>query len=143
MSPHFFRQFSTFMWSRYFLVCCCFVFCVAAATAQTAPATLAGIVVEADTNLPLPGANVVLVGTTRGIATDQDGRFVFAALPAASYTLRVTYLGYATAEETVTLASGATEQRTIVLRPAAVLGEEVLVLGVRAQGQAKALTPQQ
>ena len=44
--------------------------------------------------VPLPGANVIVQGTTRGTQTDFDGNFTIEADPNA--TLVVSYLGYVT-----------------------------------------------
>jgi len=43
---------------------------------------------------PLAFANVLLVGTNLGAATDRNGRFVISNAPAGEDTLRVLYLGY-------------------------------------------------
>ena len=53
------------------------------APTQKTPATknakqiVRGTVYEPDTNVPLPGANVLLVGTTLGTTTDENGKFEF------------------------------------------------------------------
>lgn len=39
-----------------------------------------GVVISGEDNLPLPGVNVVVKGTTIGTTTDFDGQFSFAAL---------------------------------------------------------------
>ena len=44
-------------------------------TAMTAQSTITGTVMEADTNMPLPGANVIEKGTSNGVTTDFDGNF--------------------------------------------------------------------
>ena len=36
---------------------------------------ISGTIKDANTGEPLPGANVVLVGTTQGAATDLDGNY--------------------------------------------------------------------
>ncbi len=56
---------------------------------------IAGSVFDAETGERLPYANVLLVGTDRGTASNQDGRFVLPVVPAETRTLRVTYIGYA------------------------------------------------
>ena len=69
---------------------------VQAAVAETG--AVRGRVVEAGTRTPLPGANVLLQGTLRGMATDTDGRFFFGAVPPGSYTLSCSMVGYSRAE---------------------------------------------
>ncbi|MCP4571627.1 MAG: DUF3520 domain-containing protein [bacterium] len=83
-----------------------------AAPAEAVPpppprATVRGRVVDADTGEPLANANVLLAGTNRGVATDEDGRFTFQGLdPADSVRLEIRYLGY----DQVALAVGFAER---------------------------------
>ncbi|WP_412062048.1 TonB family protein [Rubrivirga sp. IMCC45206] len=79
----------------------------ATAAPSDAPARLVtGQVTAADTGLPLVGANVAVVGTAVGAATDEDGRYQV-DVPAGAQTLRVTFAGYAPVE--VRLAADQTE----------------------------------
>jgi TonB-dependent receptor len=54
-----------------------------------------GRVSDVDTKDYLPGANVMLKGTSIGTATDNDGEYRLANVPPGSYELVVTYVGYA------------------------------------------------
>lgn len=77
------------------------------AMAQTA--TIRGFVTSADDGQPLPGVNVVLVSETGelfGSATDTDGFYSVSRIPVATYTLRVTYIGFEPIEEPLSLAEG-------------------------------------
>lgn len=56
--------------------------------------SLAGLITESDTGIPLPGVHVILEQTTFGTVTDADGRFMLRDLPAAPYVLRVSSLGF-------------------------------------------------
>lgn len=58
-----------------------------------AQTTLKGVVVEAGTNMPLPGANVIEKGTTNGVVTDFDGNFTLET-ESSSGELVVTFVGY-------------------------------------------------
>lgn len=110
---------------------------------------VSGIVVSADVRDALPGANVVLVsdsddapsGRVVGTSTNEQGRFVLAGVQAGSYTLRVSYIGYQAASQSVTVTAGETSQVSIELVPSAIQGQEVIVLG-RSQSQSKALNQQ-
>ena len=76
------------------------------ADAQNA-ATLRGFVTDESDGQALIGVNVVLVAqdsTLYGIATDPDGFFAIAQVPSGTYTLRASFIGYDTFEETVELA---------------------------------------
>ena len=62
--------------------------------------TIRGQVVDATTQETLPGVNVILAGTQRGAATDGEGRFVIDGLPAGTYAVQASFLGYQTATKT-------------------------------------------
>jgi len=55
---------------------------------------LKGYVIDKDTKAPLISANVILVGTKRGAATDLKGMFIIQNLPVGSYVLQFDYIGY-------------------------------------------------
>ncbi|MCZ6671330.1 MAG: TonB-dependent receptor, partial [Verrucomicrobia bacterium] len=55
---------------------------------------ISGKVVDAETGEGLPGANVVVVGTMSGAATDLNGRFVILNLAPGSYALKASMMGF-------------------------------------------------
>ncbi|RBL94178.1 SusC/RagA family TonB-linked outer membrane protein [Chitinophaga flava] len=63
---------------------------------------LSGIVVDARTHEPLPGAVVNIKGTTHGVSTDAEGRFVFVTGQKFPYTLIISYIGYKKTEVVAT-----------------------------------------
>ena len=62
------------------------------ATAQTG--RIVGNVTENGSNNTLPGANVVVVGTTIGAASDVNGRFVIAGAPSGPQTVVASFVGF-------------------------------------------------
>lgn len=66
--------------------------------AQTPVQTLRGTVTDAANTRPLPGATVVLLGTTPqiGTITNESGSFRFEKLAVGRYRLQVSYVGYET-----------------------------------------------
>ena len=59
--------------------------------------TIQGTLTDAQSEMPLIGATVALVGTdTVGTTTDFDGHFSLGPVPPGRQTLRISYLGYAT-----------------------------------------------
>ncbi|HHP7239385.1 carboxypeptidase-like regulatory domain-containing protein, partial [Longibacter sp.] len=107
---------------------------------QSGSGTVSGVVSDATTGNHLPGANVLILGTSRGAATDVDGEYAIPNVPAGSYRLRVSYIGYepVTREITVDGDTGV----DVALSVSQLRTEGVVVLGSRAQGQAKALSQQ-
>jgi len=65
-----------------------------------------GFVYEKDNGNPIIFTNVFLEGTQYGAVTDVNGYFSINKIPGGSYNLMVTFLGYDTLRETVTIKSG-------------------------------------
>ncbi len=57
---------------------------------------IAGKVIDKETREPLPGASVLIQGTTLGAATDANGNYVILNVPAGTYTVVASYVGYQT-----------------------------------------------
>jgi len=53
-----------------------------------------GRVVDANTGKSLPGANIIVVGTKLGTATDADGNFTIKNLPVGTYKIEGRMMGY-------------------------------------------------
>lgn len=93
--------------------------------------------------LSLPGANIVLAEQPSvGTISDIDGNFTLTRVPAGDYTVKISYIGYATLEEKVTVRDGETTTLKVRMQPGVMVGDEILVLGDRLKGQAKALNQQ-
>ena len=92
--------------------------------------------------LGLPGANVIIESLTIGTSSDVNGNFTLKNVPAGEQEVSITFLGYSTITSTVTVKDGETVLLNVSLEPGVLIGEEVLVLGDRLKGQAKALNQQ-
>jgi len=55
---------------------------------------IAGVVKDKETGEPLPGANVIVVGTTLGAATDVNGQYVILNVPVGTYSVKAGFIGY-------------------------------------------------
>jgi len=93
--------------------------------------TIAGTVLDAETDESLPGATVQVVGMDMGSATDAEGAFRITGVPAGEQTLRVSFVGYQTLERTVNVPEGGTNQVRIRLQPQTAELEEVQVTAYR------------
>ena len=70
---------------------------LSAVFAQTG--SIRGKVLDSTNDSPLIGANVVIKNTTKGSATDVEGKFEISNLEPGQYTLMVSYIGYKNYEE--------------------------------------------
>jgi outer membrane receptor protein involved in Fe transport len=57
---------------------------------------VAGIITDKANGEPLPAANVVIVGTMLGAATDMNGEFTILFVPPGTYSVQISYVGYGT-----------------------------------------------
>ena len=80
---------------------CCFS---AQVLAQTG--AIIGKVIDAETGQPLVGANILVVGTAVGSATDAEGDFEILNLTPGTHTLRISFVGYAAQESVIELSEG-------------------------------------
>jgi hypothetical protein len=96
-----------------------------------------------DLGLIMPGATIFINTTEpKGTITDNAGKFNFSSIPTGNYTLSVSYLGYENKSMEVAVETGKTTTITIAISEASILGDEVIILGDRLRGQAKALNQQ-
>lgn len=58
--------------------------------------SISGVVVNAANKLPVVNASVFVNGTSRGAVTDANGRFYLGSLPAGSYELVISSVGFST-----------------------------------------------
>lgn len=64
--------------------------------AQQKTGTIKGRVTDAETNEVLIGANIILLSTQIGAATDIDGNYIIRNVPFGSYKLAISFVGYET-----------------------------------------------
>ena len=100
-----------------------------------------GCITDSNTGDLLPGANIMLEGTTFGTASDRRGDFRFANIPPGTYTLKVRYMGYEDYSAQVSVTVSQTVNHDVSLEGSYVELEGVVVQGIR-QGQVKALSLQ-
>ena len=70
------------------------LFMLALVSTSLGQITLKGRVIDAKSGKALIGANVRLIGTSIGIATNNKGEFILEKVPEGAYTLRASYSGY-------------------------------------------------
>jgi hypothetical protein len=91
-----------------------------------AQGSLSGVVRDSLTQKPLPFASVFLANTTLGATTTEQGTFVFERVPAGSYDIVASYVGYRLEKQAITVGQ-APQRLTLALAPTgAQLGEVVV-----------------
>jgi CarboxypepD_reg-like domain/TonB-dependent Receptor Plug Domain len=78
-------------------------------------AIIKGFVYSKETGEPVLFTNVILKGTTMGIATDVNGYFSITKVPAGSYTIMVTAIGCDTILEPITVKGGDIINKKLIL----------------------------
>src|ERR1700712_1041588 len=105
-------------------------------TATPNVALVRGTVTDSSSHAPVPGAQIVAVGTTRGALTDSAGAYTL-RIPPGSVTIRVQRIGYAPAQRTVTATLDGTATADFVLRAVSTVLSEVVVTGYGTQNRAQ------
>jgi len=90
----------------FLLLCCGLMIGTRPALAQ---GKLSGVVQDSATHEPLAFASVFLANTTLGVTTTEKGEFVFPRVPAGTYDVVGSYVGYRLGKQSVTV--GPTPQR--------------------------------
>ena len=107
-------------------------FSIGLLTAQDA--TVQGIVVSSEDNEPVVGASVLVVGTSLGVTTDIDGKFVIQNVPGTAKEIRVSYIGMQS--QNMAISKG---MMRIVLKIDAQVLDEVVVTAMGISRNKKAL----
>jgi iron complex outermembrane recepter protein len=101
-------------WLRFVAFACCWLAGTLALHAQ-GTGTIQGRVYNPTTQQYVRNAEVRIEGTNQVTATESDGSFTFNNVPAGPARITISYTGYATATETLTISAGQTATREINL----------------------------
>ncbi|GAA4275396.1 TonB-dependent receptor [Aquimarina mytili] len=97
---------------------------------------------EAD-NQPLPFANVLIKGTTKGTTTDFDGLYTIDNLEPGTYTLEFSFVGYETLDKELVITAGQTTTvNASIGASAAALDEVVIKTTTKKESEAAILLEQ-
>ncbi len=103
---------------------------------------ISGKITETEGNFSLPGATIKLNVGNKYTISNQNGDFEFLNVPEGTYQIEVTYIGYQKQTKDVTVEAGKNTSINFVLLPGSEELSEVVVLGDRLRGQAKAINKQ-
>lgn len=105
---------------------------------------IVGRIVDAEGNIPLGGARIAIVGTTRMAQSAVDGRYSLARVPSGTVSLRITSIGYA--PKTITnsaVTDGGVTTLDITLSAKAIQLAEITVTASAEQGSVSAALDEQ
>ena len=91
-----------------------------------------GKIVDAENNQALPGASVVVVGTSWGSAANSQGEYVIRNLPNGTYSVEANFIGYAPVRQEITVSNGDVSA-DFSLKVSVILGDELYVVSSRAK----------
>ena len=88
--------------------------------------TVSGTVTDASTGDALPGANVVLEGTSMGAAAGSDGTYSISNVSAGAYTVTASVIGYSNASKSVNVSGDVTVNLSLEISAVELSALEVL-----------------
>ena len=90
----------------------------------------------------LPGANIMIASLSKGAISDFDGKFTLVDIPEGTYTLQVSYMGYADLEQEVSITANKTAEVSLFIKPKSTQLDGVELTTYGLGGQSKALNTQ-
>ncbi len=107
--------------------CTLALFCVSIAFSQTT-GKISGTIVGEDGN-PLPGANVVIKGSSSGASADENGEYQILGITGGTYMVSASYIGYSSVDVAdVLVRSSLTTKVDFSLKMSSVEGQVVTVV---------------
>jgi TonB-dependent receptor len=92
--------------------------------------------------LSLPGATLKITPGNQYTISDVHGKFEFLNVATGTYTLEASYIGYQNFSQEVTVLAGKNASLVLVMNEGGLDMKEVVILGDRLKGEAKALNQQ-
>ncbi len=93
---------------------------------------VSGKVTDKETGEPLIGANVIIVGTSFGAASDVNGDYIIRQVQSGTYTLKASYIGYQDVTvSNVRVVSGLTAEQDFELSSSNITTGEVVIVSKR------------
>ncbi len=117
------------------------VFLLTNTIAYSQNVNLSGFVKDASSGDPLVGANVYIVGTSLGTASNEKGFYKLPNISEGIYIVRAEYIGYMMMEDSVEIIGGSDVALDFNLKYTMIKGEEVTVTA-QAKGQMDAINKQ-
>ncbi len=93
---------------------------------------ISGKITDAQTGVPLPGANVMLEGTSYGATTDVRGVYTISGVPEGAYEIKASYMGYNSAAKNIDLTADKGLTVNLSLQATVLAGKSLTVTANRA-----------
>ena len=117
---------------RAFTLICIFVLIISSLVVAGTTGKIAGRVIDATSNEPLIGVNLIVEGTQIGAATDEEGFYLILNVPPGSYNVIADYIGYGSLTKTgVRVKIDMTTTLNFEMSEAVLRGETVTVVAER------------
>ncbi|MGH7718993.1 MAG: SusC/RagA family TonB-linked outer membrane protein [Gemmatimonadaceae bacterium] len=97
--------------------------------------TIEGRITDRASGQPITNAQVLIVGTTRGSLSGEDGTYRLANVTPGAVQVRALRIGYSAATQAVTVTAGQTVTADFSLAPSALQLDQVTVSAITGQGQ--------
>lgn len=110
------------------------------ASAQVSENTVKGFVYDKATGEPVMFSNIYLKGTTYGASTDVNGYFSVTKIPDGEYTVLVTFLGYDTISENISLKKNDNISKKYYLSEASVQLDAVQITAEKIEAKTETKT---
>lgn len=111
---------------------------VSSAFAQIGTGRIAGKIIDTETGEPIIGANLILINTSLGAASNIDGEYFVINIPPGNYDISVSYVGYQTQIiRDVRVVSGVTKELNFNLKATFVEVGAVIIEAERVFYEAK------
>ena len=88
-----------------------------------------GVVQDEETQAPIIGVNILLIGSETGTVTDVEGLFELSVPDNATSVIRLSHIGYNTREVMI----DSSFNGILLLIPAVIKGQEIEVVGVKSK----------
>ncbi|UZR95849.1 TonB-dependent receptor [Chondrinema litorale] len=106
-----------------------FIFSSILSFGAQAQSSIQGKILDAELLQPLPGATILLKGTSKGTITNENGLFSLTGIPEGEQILIISYVGFNTIEKQIS--GELNSPLSIILEPSVISGKEVIVYAQR------------
>jgi len=86
-------------------------------------------------NVPIPSVNIIVINTGLGTASEIDGNYRIENIPAGSFDVKFSVIGYKTETYTITIIYGKTTELSVSMEETAIEMETVEITGTHMQDQ--------